>query len=192
MKRVVVIHGTSGTPEENWFPWLRSKVKTTGSRFVMPQFPHDEAQTLPNWQAVFDREVGSLTPETILIGHSVGAVMALRLLEQVVQPVTATFLVAGFTTLLDLPDIDPLVATFVEQPFDWPRIKAMAGAAHVYQGSDDPYVPRHHADEISARLGTKPIIIAGGGHLNRKTGYGPFEALWAGVEPLLDRAPKSP
>src|SRR5688500_17403320 len=143
--RVIVIHGTKGGPEENWFPWLGERVTEEGHQFILPQYPLDTEQTLTNWWRIFKDTVGPVTTEDILVGHSVGAVMMMRILETLDAPVRASFFVSGFTGLLGLPDIDPVIGTFVEKSFDWTTIKANAGEAHVYHGDYDPAVPMDQA-----------------------------------------------
>ena len=39
MKKVVIIHGANGSPEENWFPWLKKELETKGIEVIIPQFP---------------------------------------------------------------------------------------------------------------------------------------------------------
>ena len=37
--RVVIIHGSYGKPEENWFPWLAEEVRKLGHSATVPTFP---------------------------------------------------------------------------------------------------------------------------------------------------------
>ena len=39
MKNVIIIHGTEGYPEENWFPWLKKNLEERGYNVTVPQFP---------------------------------------------------------------------------------------------------------------------------------------------------------
>ena len=38
-KRVFIIHGWEGYPEECWFPWLKTEIEKTGFEVVVPNMP---------------------------------------------------------------------------------------------------------------------------------------------------------
>ncbi len=48
MTNVFIIHGAYGHPEENWIPWLKSKLKELGYRVFVSKFPTPENQSLKN------------------------------------------------------------------------------------------------------------------------------------------------
>ena len=35
----VIVHGSYGTPFENWFPWLFQRLSEAGKNVLAPQFP---------------------------------------------------------------------------------------------------------------------------------------------------------
>ncbi|MBI5073039.1 hypothetical protein HZA99_04435 [Candidatus Woesearchaeota archaeon] len=45
MKYAIIVHGTDGHPQENWFPWLKEKLKLYGYEVFVPQFPTPQNQT---------------------------------------------------------------------------------------------------------------------------------------------------
>ena len=93
---IIIIHGTTGCPEENWYPWLKEEVHALGWDASVPTFPTPEGQSLGTWKAAFNKQLGSVRPNMILIGHSIGTAFILNLLEESAEPVTATYMVAGF------------------------------------------------------------------------------------------------
>lgn len=179
--RVIIIHGTEGNPNVHWLPWLADRVTQAGHQAVVPHLPTPEGQNLRNWRDSFDRAVGPLTSDDIIVGHSVGATFALRLLETASVTIKATFLVAGFAHQLDIPSLKPLVSTFVEHSFDWPIIKERAGNAYVYHSENDPYVPVSMATEIANNLQANLHVIPNGGHLNTDSGFTEFDRLWQDI-----------
>src|SRR5262245_24436033 len=103
--RVIVLHGTHGGPDTNWFPWLHIALNAEGIEVLRPRFPTPQGQSLEAWLNTYDLAVKSLPlAPTILVGHSLGAAFALRLVERATEPVDGLFLAAGFIGTLDLPD----------------------------------------------------------------------------------------
>ena len=37
MKRVVIVHGWGGSPEDNWIPWLRKEMEKGGFEVIVPR-----------------------------------------------------------------------------------------------------------------------------------------------------------
>ena len=78
MVNIFIIHGSYGSPEENWFPWLKSDLEKLGCRVYVPRFPTPEKQSLEKWLDVFKEYDGFVDSETIFIGHSLGPAFILR------------------------------------------------------------------------------------------------------------------
>jgi len=175
--RVVLIHGTYGSPQENWIPWLLAELKQQGLEVSAPSFPTPEGQSLDTWRSTFEREVGQVDEATILVAHSLGAGFVLNLLEGAKHQVLGTFLVSGFVGSLGLSDFDPLNASFVEKYFDWQKIQRDAGFVRIYNGSNDPYVPLERGQFIADRLKVPLQVIKNGGHINSAAGYNTFPLL---------------
>src|SRR3990167_10441187 len=82
-KHVVILHGAYGHPEENWFGWLKRALISADIGCTVPSFPTPHGQSLARWFSVLERlDEVRWDSNTILIGHSLGAVCALRWLEQ--------------------------------------------------------------------------------------------------------------
>ena len=177
--RVVVLHGAHGGPDTNWFPWLHDALEAQGLEVIRPRLPTPQGQFLTAWLDAYDRLVGPLPPAaTALVGHSLGAAFALRLVERAAEPVAGLFLAAGFMGALGLSDYDPINASFFAAPFDWAGIRARRGhACRCWAGDDDPYVPLARSQDVADRLGVELEVVHGGGHLNAETGFTAFPQL---------------
>src|SRR5713226_1018540 len=81
-KHVVIIHGSYGRPTENWFPWLAEQVQSYGHVVTIPALPTPAGQNIDAWKQAFREQVGALTPNMLLVGHSMGDRFTLRLLEE--------------------------------------------------------------------------------------------------------------
>lgn len=177
IEQVVILHGTKGSADGNWFPWLAAELRSAGVVVTIPQLPTPEGQSLENWQRSFTASVGEIGSGTTVIGHSNGAVFLLRLLERAQVPIRLAVFVAGFCGPLGLPEYDLLNSTFVDGPFDWTAIIRNAPRRVCLIGEHDPYVPEREGRRLAAHLGVRPQVIANGGHLNAEAGFHTFPQL---------------
>lgn len=165
MKRALILHGTAASPGHNWFAWLQHQLEKDGYAVWLPQLPGCDtpntevynAFLLSNPDFVYD-------DETVLIGHSSGAVEILSLLQHLPTDtkVKAVYLVSVFKDDLDW---DSLKGLFIE-PFDFAKITANAEKFVVIHSDNDPYVPLEHAEYISECLNGELLLLPGQGHFN--------------------------
>jgi predicted alpha/beta hydrolase family esterase len=174
--RVVVLHGAHGAPDTNWFAWLHTTLDAEGIEVVRPRFPTPEGQSLSAWLGAYDLAVKSLPfAPTVLVGHSLGAAFALRLVERGDEPVAGLFLAAGFVGALGLPDYDTINRSFFAAPFDWAAIRERKGrVVRCWAGENDPYVPLSRSEDMATCLEAPLEVVSGGGHLNSETGFTTF------------------
>lgn len=176
-KNIIIIHGTEGSPNGNWFPWLKSELEKLGYKVYVPEFPTPENQSVTNWNKVLKERVPIIDESTVLIGHSCGATYILHILEQLNLSVFQSVFISGFIDNLDNNHFDTLNKTFINHNFDWEKIIKNAGKITIFHGNNDPYVPMNIAKNLSEKLKTKINIIPNGGHLNDEFGYTQFPAL---------------
>ena len=176
MRTAFIFHGTEGYPEENWFPWLKKELERIGFSVIVPQFPTLKNQSLESWLKVFEQHEHLLSPDTILIGHSLGGAFLLRVLEKYNVKIRAAFLVAAPIGILPIKNYDS-DKLFVLQPFDWQKIKSRAGKFAIFHSDNDPFVSLGNGEELARQLGTKLTLVPNAGHFNTKSGYTKFELL---------------
>jgi leucyl-tRNA synthetase len=82
--RFVLLHGKGGSPDTNFFPWLKGELEKKGYEVQAPQMPGGEEPD-DNEQAEFVLANCKLDEKTVIIGHSFGGVVALMLLERGVR-----------------------------------------------------------------------------------------------------------
>ena len=177
MTNIIIIHGTGGNPNGNWFPWLKSELEKLDCRVFVPKFPTPENQSLENWLKVFKAYEQYLDENSIVVGHSLGPAFLLSVLENLNRPIKAAFFVVGFTGLLNNPDFDELNESFVTKSFDWAKIKNNCKRFYVINSDNDPYVPLEKGKSLAENLGTELIVLKNAGHINEEAGYTEFSFL---------------
>src|SRR5690348_3063332 len=91
MSDVFIFHGTEGYPEENWFPWMKAELEKEDHTVFVLQFPTPPivAAKIAEWFAVLKDYEQLIDEDTVIIGHSLGGIFALRLLEKLKSPIKA-------------------------------------------------------------------------------------------------------
>ncbi len=143
-----IFHGTAGHPQENWFPWIREKLEARGLEVFVPRFPTPEGQSLEAWLKVLEHLRGKINRDTIIIGHSLGGMFALKLLELLEQSVKLAVFVATPIGVGEIKNYDADKA-FAGFDFDWEKIKANSKNFIVYHSDNDPYVSLENGQELA-------------------------------------------
>lgn len=176
MKNAIIIHGTEGYPEENWFPWLKKELEQLGYKVSVPQFPSPPIvpAKISEWFGVLNNY--EINEDTILIGHSLGGLFTLRILEKLSHPIKAAFLVGTPIGIKPIKFYDR-DAKFSGFNFDWDKIKKNAEHFVVFHSDDDPYVDLANGEELAKKLGIILHFVPNSGHFNAKAGYIQFPDL---------------
>ena len=178
MSNIFIFHGTEGYPEENWFPWLKQELEKKGYKVFVPQFPSPPVvpAKIAEWFDVLKNYKSNIDENTVFIGHSLGGIFTLRILEKLTHPVKAVFFVG---TPIGVQPIKNYSRDngFSGFSFAWELIKKKADDFVVFQSDDDPYVGLENGKELSKNLGIQLSFVPNAGHFNKKAGYTKFEAL---------------
>ena len=121
---------------------------------------------------------------TILIGHSLGGVFTLRVLEQLKHSVRAVFLVGTPIGVKPIANYDR-DSSFSGFDFNWSTIQANSKHFTVYQSDDDPYVSLGNGEQLAKKLGVELSFIPKAGHFNTPAGYTTFPDLLERVRKIL-------
>lgn len=176
MKNAIIIHGTEGYPEENWFPWLKKNLEQIGYIVNVPQFPSPPIvpAKIEEWFEVLKNY--EINEETILIGHSLGGLFTLRILEKLNQPIKAAFFVGAPIGIKPIKFYDRDIQ-FSGFNFDFEKIKANAKKIVIFHSDNDPYVDIENGKQLAAKLGVQLDFIPNAGHFNTAAGYDKFPQL---------------
>lgn len=186
MKNLFIFHGTEGYPEENWFPWLKQELENSGYNVIVPQFPSPPIvpAKISEWFEVLKNYEKYIGKDTILIGHSLGGVFTLRVLEQLEHPIKAAVFIGtpiGVRPILNY-DRDNSFSGF---SFDWQNILAKAQHFEVFQSDNDPYVSLDNGKQLAENLNVTLNFVPNAGHFNTKAGYTKFDLLLEKLKLIL-------
>ena len=156
-----IFHGTEGAPDENWFPWLKSELGNIGISTEVPQLSNSEKPDMNKWLT----EVSTFKTgeDTILVGHSLGAVIILRMLERG-HKAKAVYLVAPFLNDLGWDVLKE--SLFFADNFDWHLIKKQCDHFEVFASKNDPYVSVENVQEVADNLEVTPQVLDVNKHFN--------------------------
>lgn len=106
--------------------------------------------------------------ETILIGHSSGAVAILHLLQELQEgiKVNAAFMVGAFKGEEGVTSR----REFFPKPFDFEEIKSHCKKFVFIHSDNDPYCPLGDAEFLSEKLDGELVVEKGQGHFNLEAG----------------------
>ena len=163
-KRVFIIHGWEGYPEEGWFPWLKHEFETRSFVVYIPQLPEADKPRIFNWIPAIADVVGLADENTYFVGHSIGCQAIARYIETLPEEtkVGGAVFVAGFfkrlTGLEDDAEVQKTDRHWLDAPIDFIKIKARLPKSVAIFSDDDPFVPLENQEEFRDFLGSKIII----------------------------------
>lgn len=157
----LILHGTEGSSKENWFPWLKEELTKLGLKTEVPDFPRPDTPDLDDWLNHLNNY--SIDEDTILVGHSMGSVLILRLLEQGVKT-KSVFLVAPFTHDLGWDVLKK--SNFFNKSFDWEKIKSNGNHFEAFTSKNDPHLTIGDGDKVASSLGIKNQVLDVYKHFN--------------------------
>jgi len=179
-----IFHGTGGHPAENWFPWLKNELEKLGSSVIVPQFPTPEGQSFRAWMDVLRPNFDKINSDTVLIGHSLGGIFTLKLLETLRTPIKLAVFVGTPIGEGWVKNYAPDEA-FAGFNFEWNKIKKASKNFIIYHSDNDPYVALENGQNLAMHLGVDLTFIANAGHFNSKTGYLKFDDLLKRLQNIL-------
>ena len=164
MLRVAIVpgNGCDNIANANWYSWLAERLRASNrfSEVACRTMPDPHAARRSIWLPFMLSTLGCADPSTIVVGHSSGAVAAMRLLQD--TKLAGAVLVSSCHT--DLGDAGEQAAGYYPPgggPWEWSKIREnAAGNIVVLHSDDDPFIPvseaQFVADSLQVPLHVKP------------------------------------
>lgn len=189
--KFVILHGTTGSPDGNWFPQLSKELEKMGHKTIRPSLPTPKGQNLKSWMGGIGKavqEIGGPDEETVIVAHSMSPMAVCHYLVKSNVKIAAAFFVSGFTDYID--DLEPYKTVnprFFDKKFDWGKLKNNCPRIICFAGDNDPYLPQKVLKRFAKLCGAKKLIIVpNGGHLNEESGYTSFPLLLETIKEELN------
>lgn len=149
--------------------WLKGKLIGAGHQVWLPQLPGADTPDTETYTTFLRSNKDFIyDKDTVIIGHSSGAVEALHLLQHLPKGdrVKAAILVSAFKDNLNWDALDGLFT----EPLDFETIKARCETFIFVHSDNDPYCPLEHAEYLAEKTNGKLYTFEGQGHFNTEVG----------------------
>ncbi|MDQ2066707.1 alpha/beta hydrolase [Xinfangfangia sp. CPCC 101601] len=177
MTKTLIVPGLDGSPGPHWQNWWAA----TDPKALMVELSHPSRPMPQLWEV----ELAAMImqhPDSVLVGHSLGAVLIARLLSTWPQlRVRAAMLVAPAET--EGNDRIGHFGPIPERRLDLP--------VTVVASRNDPWMGYTRARDLATAWGASLVDLGHAGHINVASGYGPWpqgKALRDGLLRQEDRA----
>lgn len=148
MTRIIFIPGNGGcTTHDNWFPAVQSELQAKGLQVIAADFPDPELARKDKWLP-FLRDELKAGEDSILVGHSSGAIAAMRFAED--HQIRGSVLVGAYYRDLDMETEKQ--SGYFDSPWQWDRIKKNQSWMILFASQDDPWIPIDEPRHIHKQL----------------------------------------
>ena len=172
MINYIVLHGSFGSCDGNWFPWLKKELLKRKFTVDVPQMPVGVGnQNYENWSREFSKL--KIDEDTIIIAHSIAPIFVCKYLITNKIKVKKLIFVCGFNNYLGIDDDFDSVnkSMFIDNLSD---IKNYCNEIICFYSDNDPYVKFDVEKSFADTISNKQIIIKNGDHINAESGYTEF------------------
>ncbi|MFH0890537.1 MAG: alpha/beta hydrolase [Candidatus Liptonbacteria bacterium] len=176
IKRVFIIHGWDGYPEEGWFPWLKQELEKVGFEAFVPQMPDPATPRIKNWVLALASTVGQVDENTYFVGHSMGCQAIVRYLETLPDGIKigGAVFVAGYlrelSNLEDESEVRNIAQEWLNTSLNLEKVRSRLARGVAIFSDDDPYVPLSNKEEFRDKLNCMIIEEHGQKHFSGRTG----------------------
>lgn len=180
MSELVIVHGLGAHPRKHWFGWLAAELAADGVHTRIPAMPEPDAPRASDWLATL--AALPINDDTVLLGHSLGTITAVRFLAETGRRVRGLVLVAGFAERVPgIPEIDG----FADGLTGLDRIQGLAPRRIVLASDNDPIVPPALSARLAAAIDAELLTVPGAGHFMESEGVTELPDALAAVRSVL-------
>ncbi len=187
-RRVFIVHGWGGNPEEGWFPWLKRELEKEEIVVDVPEMPDTEEPKMEAWISHLAQIVGDVDDQTYFVGHSIGCQTILRYLERLPseKKVGGAVLVAPWMTLMNQsPEEIEIAKPWIETQIDFEKVKTHTQKFIAIFSDNDDCVPIENKKFFEERVGTKSVVEHNKGHFSGGDGITELPSVFAALKEMM-------
>ncbi|MDR2524154.1 MAG: alpha/beta hydrolase [Candidatus Nomurabacteria bacterium] len=182
MSRVYIVHRWEGTPDSDWYVWLKRFLEARGFSVKILKMPHTKIPTVRSWTRYLQKNA-DFSKDAFFVGHSVGRQTILRSLEQIEQKVGGVLLIAPWLTLKNLDIISKIIALpWLTRDIDFAKIKHLSARRVCVFSDNDRVVPLDNRQLFAEKFGAKTLIVKNKGHFTSDDGVNDMEFMKKDLE----------
>ena len=166
MDNYIIIHGSFGSKDGNWFPWIKNELEKDNRDVVIPQMPVGVGnQNFENWSKVLNEL--KINENTIIIAHSIAPIFVCKYLITNKIKVKKLIFVCGFNNYLGIDkEFDAVNKPMFIDNFE--DIKEYCNNIICYYSDNDPYVKFEVEKSFADSISNEQYVIKNGGHRKLK------------------------
>lgn len=159
MKVIFIPGNGGGGPNDNWFPYLKEKLEALKIQVIASEFPDNILARESYWIPFLKKNLKA-DEQSILVGHSSGAIAAMRFAEK--NKILGSVLVGSYHTDLGLST--EIQSGYFDRPWDWSAIKHNQKWIIQFAAPNDPWIPISEARFVHDKLNTEYHELPDQGH----------------------------
>ncbi|MFH1291736.1 MAG: leucine--tRNA ligase [bacterium] len=154
----VLLHGFTGRSDKNFFPKIVKKLEVQGHTVYCPDLPNtDEPQVDEQVKCVMDN--CKFDENTILLGHSLGGVVAMKLLEKLNIKLNKVILLDSFIQPEFNDKKRPGVVKSCDWKFDFEKIKTKTEEIIILADNTFVTIPKNQSSEMTNLLSANLQLV---------------------------------
>lgn len=148
MTKIIFIPGNGGSAtHDSWFPSIKKELEAHGLSVIAAPFPDPELARESIWIPFLLNEL-KVDKNSILVGHSSGAIAAMRVAEN--NQILGSVLVGAYHT--DLGIEAEKQSGYFDKPWDRQKIKENQNWTVLFASQDDPWIPIDQPRYLHSKL----------------------------------------
>lgn len=146
----VLLHGYTGKATDPIFPWLKKNLEAEGHKVIVPVLPNTEDPS-EDEQVAAALKATQYDENTILYGHSLGTVVAMKVVEKLSHKIAGLVLAGGFCDT-QFADHHRVFEKEFTWKFDSKKIKANTGFITLLHDVNDTAITKDQAERLAKML----------------------------------------